>query len=122
MFDLVAINFIIILIAIGFLIFLIAVLLLILLLISLLFIHRHIAYYIAFRVSYRFNGSFGSSFVLILLVNIRINALYKGFSLRTPKPGFKALIRFNNVGFKIVLRVSKKVLSGTKYIFIFGAY
>src|SRR5438874_7614045 len=90
--------------------------------VTLLFIHRHIAHYIAFRVSYRFYGSFGSSFVLILLVNVKINALYKGFSLRTPKPGFKVLIRFNNVGFKTVSRVSKKVLGGTKYAFVFGAY
>ena len=42
--------------------------------------------------------------------------------LRAPKPGLKALVYFNNIGFKAVLGVSNKVLSRAKYAFVFGAY
>jgi hypothetical protein len=57
-----------------------------------------------------------------LLVNVRINTLFKSSGLRPPELGLKALVRFDNVGFKLITRVSNKVLSGTKYMFVFGAY
>ena len=52
-------------------------------------------------------GSSGLAFLLILLINVRINAFHKSLSLRTPKPGLKAFISFNDVGFKTIAGVSK---------------
>ena len=84
----------------------------------------YIAYSVARRIARRvkLSGSFSSSFFLVLLINVRINALYKGFGLGTSKPGLKALVPFNDVGFKAITRVSNKMLGGTKYAFAFGAY
>ena len=91
---------------------------LILLLIRFLYIY----YYIIFYLSLPFSSSPSSSLFLILLINIKIYAFYKGLCLRAPKLGLKVLICFNNIGFKAVLGVSNKVLSGAKYTFTFGAY
>jgi len=103
--------------------FLIAILIaififLILLLIRFLYIHYRVIFYL----SLPFSGSLNSSSFLVLLINVRIYAFYEGLCLRTPKLGLKALICFNNIGFKAVLGVSNKVLSGTKHAFIFSAY
>ena len=84
-------------------------------LISFLYIYCCIAPYIAFCWCLFFSSSFGSSFgssfdssfVLILLINIKIYALCKGLYLRTTKLRLKALICFNNISFKAVLRISK---------------
>ena len=81
-----------------------------------------IYYRVVFCLSLLFSGSPSSSLFLILLINVRIYAFYKGFYLRAPKPGLKVLIYFNNIGFKAVSGVSNKVLSRAKYIFIFSAY
>ena len=91
---------------------------LILLLIRFLYIYYHVIFYL----SLPFSGSPSSSLFLILLINVKIYAFYEGLYLRAPKPGLKALIYFNNIGFKVVLGVSNKVLSRAKHIFIFGAY
>ena len=91
---------------------------LILLLIRFLYIYYRVIFYL----SLPFSGSPSSSLFLILLINVRIYAFYKGLYLRAPKLGLKALIYFNNISFKAVLGVSNKVLSGAKYAFIFGAY
>src|SRR2546421_6002143 len=67
--------------------------------------------YLARSLAFLLGGSLGSSFLLILRINVRINAFRKSLSLRTPKPGLKALIGFDNVGFKTITGVSKQVLS-----------
>ena len=61
--------------------------------------------YLARSLAFLLSGSLGSSF-LILLINVRINAFRKSLSLRTPKPGLKALISFDDVGFKTITGVS----------------
>jgi len=117
--NIVLIILIVLIALIAFIFFLIF--LLILRLASLfIYIARQVARRIAYRV--KLNSSPGSSFFLILLINVRINALYKGFGLGTSEPGLKALVCFNDVGFKMVLGVSKKVFSGTKHALTFGAY
>ena len=63
--------------------------------------------YLARSLAFLLGGSLGSSFLLILLINVRINAFRKSLSLRTPKLGLKALISFDDVGFKIITGVSK---------------
>jgi len=54
-----------------------------------------------------FGGGLSSSFLLILLIDVRINALHKSLGLRLPKPGLKALISFNNISFKTIAGVYK---------------
>ena len=109
-----------------FCIFLIAILITILIflifLILLLIRFLCIYYYVAFYLSLPFSSSPSSSLFLILFINIRIYAFYKGLYLKTPKPGLKALIYFKDISLKAVLGVSNKVLSGTKYAFIFGTH
>ena len=116
-FNSVALSFLI------FYIFLTAILIaififLILLLIRFLYIHYRVIFYL----SLPFSGSPSSSLFLILLINVRIYTFYKGLYLRAPKPGLKALIYFNNIGFKVVLGVSNKVFSEIKHAFIFSIY
>jgi len=116
-FNSVALSFLI------FYIFLIAILITILIILILLLIRfLYVYHHITFHLSLPFSSSLGSSFFLILLINIRIHAFYKGLYLRTPKLGLKALVCFKDIGFKAVLGVSNKVLSGTKDAFTFGAY
>jgi len=108
-------------------IFLIAILIailifLILLLIRFLYVYYCITFYLSLPFSSSLSSSLSSSFFLILLINVRVYAFYKGLYLRTPKPGLKALIYFKDISFKAVLGVSNKVLSGTKHAFIFSAY
>jgi len=103
--------------------FLIAILIAIFIfLILLLICFLYIYYRVVFCLSLPFISSLGSSFFLILLINVRIYAFCEGLCLRTPKPGLKALICLNNIGFKAVLGVSNKVLSRAKHAFAFGAY
>ena len=88
-------------------IFLIAILItiliiLILLLICFLCIYHYITFYLSLPFSSSLSSSLGSSFFLILLINVRVHAFYKGLYLRTPKPGLKALIYFKDIGFKAV--------------------
>ena len=103
--------------------FLIAILIAIFIFLILLFIRFLCIYYrVIFYLSLPFSGSLSSSFFLVLLINVKIYAFYKGLYLRTPKPGLKALIYFNDISFKAIIRVSNKIFSRTKYRFIFSAY
>ena len=85
-----------------------------------------IYYCVAFCSSFPFSGNFGSSldssFFLILLINVRVHTFCEGLYLRMLELGLKALIYFNNIGLKAIIRVSNKVLSGTKHVFAFRAH
>ena len=120
-FNSVALSFLI------FYIFLTAILItififLILLLIHFLYIYYRVIFYLSLPFSGSPSSSLSSSLFLILLINVRIYAFYEGLYLRAPKPGLKALVCFNNIGFKAVSGVSNKVLSRAKHTFVFSAY
>src|SRR6266705_2177339 len=74
---------------------LITILIFLIFLILLLICFLYIYYYVTFCLSLPFSGnlssSLSSSFFLILLINIRVYAFYKGLYLRTPKLGLKVL-------------------------------
>ena len=87
--------------------FLITILIIIFIFFILLLIYfLYIYYCVIFYLSLPFISSLNSSFFLILLINVRIYAFYKGLCLRTPKLGLKALICLNNIRFKAVLGVN----------------
>ena len=89
------------------LIFLLIFLLIYLLIFLLVFLPTSLCTDLIRSLVFIFGGGLSSSFLLVLLVDVRINALRKSLGLRLPKPGLKALVGFNNVSFKTIVGVCK---------------